>query len=330
VSILIRGGGVAAATCAHLLDADDFAVSWQTGAQGPTPPIMLSGAALSLMREVYGRPDLFGHCRPVKRRVVRWGAGEAVAVPHDGVVVLPHDLHGALGGQVVDGPETDPVLTIFAGQYVPDGNRLIFGRRTAFAARAAVDPDADGDCLVEALAAGWLFLLPAEAGKGWLLGFGGPLHQLLRHSSLIAPLVEVEDEDGAPFETAPHLTLPLAGWNWLACGTAALRFDPICGDGTAQAVREGVLAAAVIGAIAQGGDREALLTHYRSMLVASMRRHLDLCARFYASGGKGPWWRAQVAELARGHEVCTRFLAKMPEPRFVLRDFALEPRAEAA
>ena len=31
------------------------------------------------------------------------------------------------------------------------------------------------------------------------------------------------------------------GSGWLACGTAAMGFDPICGDGTGYAVREGIL-----------------------------------------------------------------------------------------
>ena len=41
----------------------------------------------------------------------------------------------------------------------------------------------------------------------------------------------------------------MCGPGWLSCGTAALSFDPICGDGTGHAVREGILAAAVIFAV---------------------------------------------------------------------------------
>jgi len=48
----------------------------------------------------------------------------------------------------------------------------------------------------------------------------------------------------------------LRGPDWLACGTAAVAFDPICGDGTAQAMREAILGCAVITAIGEGGDRK--------------------------------------------------------------------------
>src|SRR5690606_27877645 len=186
------------------------------------------------------------------------------------------------------------------------------------AARVTLHSDAAAEeCRMESLSAGWLFLVPESAEKGWLLGIGAPLAELLAESRLIAPVLTLGDGAAHPFATAPRLSMPLAGEDWLACGTAALRFDPICGDGTAQAVREAVLAAAVIGGIAAGGDRTALLVHYRSMLVAAMRRHLDLCARFYAAGGEGAWWRAQTAALVRGYEACTDILARMPEPRFV-------------
>ncbi len=61
-----------------------------------------------------------------------------------------------------------------------------------------------------------------------------------------------------------------------------------------------------------------------------MRRHLALCAQFYASGGTGDWWRAQHDALMDGHRWCTGLLAKMPEPAFVLDGFRLVPRQQAA
>ncbi len=83
-------------------------------------------------------------------------------------------------------------------------------------------------------------------------------------------------------------------------------------------------------AIRDGGDRAALLTHYESMLIASMRRHLQLSAQFYQSGGTGAWWRAQLAALAEGYDWCTARLAVLPEPRYDLRDLRLVPRTVTA
>ena len=62
---------------------------------------------------------------------------------------------------------------------------------------------------------------------------------------------------------------PLCDAGWLACGTAAMTFDPLCGDGTGNAVRESILAAAVIRAAAAGESSERLIAHYRCRLLTA-------------------------------------------------------------
>ncbi|WP_292963128.1 hypothetical protein [Novosphingobium sp. UBA1939] len=66
------------------------------------------------------------------------------------------------------------------------------------------------------------------------------------------------------------------------------------------------------------------------MLIASMRRHLQVSLPFYRSGGDTPWWREQAEALAQGHAWCTGQLARVPEPRFVLRGNRLFAREAAA
>ncbi|MFM6829279.1 MAG: hypothetical protein ACKOVA_02910, partial [Novosphingobium sp.] len=112
--------------------------------------------------------------------------------------------------------------------------------------------------------------------------------------------------------------------------TAAIAFDPICGDGTAQAVREAILASAVVTALTRGEDPEALRTHYHSMLLAAMRRHLQMSLPFYGGAGSAPWWRDQYAAARAGYDWCTAHLAAMPEPRFALHGFDLVRRDLAA
>jgi flavin-dependent dehydrogenase len=104
---------------------------------------------------------------------------------------------------------------------------------------------------------------------------------------------------------------------------SAIAFDPICGDGTAQAVREAILAAAVIRAGLNGADREKLATHYHSMLTASLRRHIQISGSFTPPGAMAPWWRAQVAALREGYDWGTSQLARLPEPRYVLQGYRL-------
>ncbi|WP_088182561.1 hypothetical protein [Sphingobium sp. Z007] len=328
-SIAIRGSGIAAKGCGHILAGAGVRVAIEERRRLSVPTIMLSDPALSLIRGVFDRPDLFADQPRVKRRVVAWG-GVPVMLPHSAALASEDEVQAALPSILAS--QAGPVdFTIHATPPMPLGDMHIFGERHAVAAKVQLrDPACIEEARIEAVAAGWLYLVPAEPGLGWLLGVGGSMDRLLGQSALIAPVVDAVGATSTPFPAAPRLQLPLHADDWLACGTAAAGFDPICGDGTAQSVREAILAAAVVMAMADGGDRAALLTHYQSMLIAAMRRHLLLCAQFYANGGQGDWWRAQHDALMAGHHMCTGLLARLPEPRFLLDGFRLVPRQAAA
>lgn len=326
----IRGSGIAATTCAHLLNGAGLRVASEAAHRAPVPTIMLSDPALALLRDIFGRPDLFADSPRIKRRVVAWG-GAPVVVPHGAALASEDQVQAALAGEQPVAGDQPVDFMINAAPPLPLGEMRIFGDRNAVATEVRLrDPACNEEGRVEAVPNGWLFLVPAGPGEGWLLAVGGSLDDLLAESSLIAPVIDAVGAVSMPFLAAPRLHLPLCGDDWLACGTAALGFDPICGDGTAQSVREAILASAVLIGIADGGDAAALLTHYQSMLIAAMRRHLLLCAQFYASGGTGDWWRAQHDALMEGHLWCTGLLAKMPEPAFVLDGVRLLPRRQAA
>ena len=102
---------------------------------------------------------------------------------------------------------------------------------------------------------------------------------------------------------------------WLACGTAALAFDPLCGDGTGHAIREAILAAAVLRAIQRGANVDELLNHYQARLVAGFKRHLSVCSEFYGSGGLGPWWQAAAESIREGLAWCDHQLNSAGEFR---------------
>lgn len=329
-TVAIRGSGIAASGCAHILTGAGIRVAIEDVRRPSVPTIMLSDPALDLIRGVFDRPELFLHHPRVRRRVVAWGGGSPVVVPHGAALASEAQVHAAL---TVATDQTDGTadFIIHSAPREPAGEMRVFGHRDAVASHVRLrDPALAGEVRIEAVESGWLYLVPEQAGTGWLLGVGGPIDALLGQSALIAPVVDVVGAASTPFAATPRLRLPLHSDDWLACGSAALGFDPICGDGVAQSVREAILAAAVVAGIARGGDRLALLTHYRSMLIAAMRRHLLLCAQFYANGGRGDWWRAQHAALMEGHHWCTGLLAKLPEPRFLLDGFRLVPRAAAA
>jgi hypothetical protein len=117
---------------------------------------------------------------------------------------------------------------------------------------------------------------------------------------------------------------PVCAPGWLACGTAALSFDPLCGDGTGNAVREAILVAAVIRAATAGEDVDRLLAHYRARLIAGFARHLAMCRGFYLSGNCGPWWERELALLEEGIAWCSQALGAGSVFQYRLSGFELQ------
>jgi len=328
-TVAIRGGGIAANCCSHLLERSGLAAVRTASGRASVPAILLSDPALALLRDVFERPDLFADRPRITHRIVAWGPDEPVALPHGAVVVSEGDLEAALGGPSAAAAEA--CLTIHAAPPFPAGAVRSFGSRRAAASQVRLRHESDRSaCWIEAVEEGWLFLIPSGPASAWLLAVGASTDALIARSRHVAPRLELLGEPSSGFDVSPRMLPALQGADWLACGSAAIGFDPICGDGTAQAVREAILACAVIGAMREGGDLEALRLHFESMMIGAMRRHLRLCAQFYASGGQGEWWRAQLADLAEGFDWCTARLAKAPEPRYELRDFRLVARETAA
>jgi hypothetical protein len=328
-SVLIRGDGVAAYCCAHLLNNAGFRVAMERPERPRVPAIMLSDSALALIRDVFGRPSLFAELPRIARRTVAWGkAADPVSIAHSAVVVSERHLLESLAPEFRTDAGIAPGFTIYTSKPLPTAaTEQRFGSRHAAAAQVALRDQADlSSCWIESVEDGWIFLIPNAAESTWLLAVGAPLESLLESSRVIGPRVNLLGGRSGEFTTCPRILSPLGGDGWLACGTVAMAFDPICGDGTAQAVREAILAAAVVRGIADGGDAAGLLSHYEMRLTAAMLRHLTLCAEFYRTGGNGPWWQAELRSLDAGYRWCADKLAGAGEPRYQLRDFVLECR----
>ena len=292
LSVRVRGDGIAARCCEYLLRRNSqMCVAVERGSRAQVPALMLSDLALSLIRDVFQNQHLFRDAPKITRRVVAWNRGAApVVLPHSAVVVserellaeLPSDINGAV----------DEDITIHAARPLPPNVTVHeFGARTAVSDRVSLRPSAPAEtCWIEAVEHGWLFLIPESRESGWLLSVGGGPSLLLADSRLIAEQIDGTPAGGKVFPSHPRIASPLFGPSWIACGTAAMAFDPICGDGTAHAVREGILATAVIQGIARGGNRDGMCRHYEARLIAGFQRHLELCREFYRTG----LWRRLV------------------------------------
>ena len=341
--ITIRGGGAAAHCCAGLLRQAGIAVVHDAPPPAQAPAILLGEGAVNLLRQCFRAPQLLAGARRINRRVVSWNASEPSVLPHEALVLSGGELHEALH-RALDAIETpaDAVVSELAGGYTvhagtppADMPLRTFGQRRASAVPVRLHHGEDESaCWIEAVDEGWLFMIPSAPGEGWLLAVGNAADVLLASSRHLASRVTVLPGETARFETAPRMIEALAGPGWLACGTEALAFDPLCGDGTAQAVREAFLGVAVLRAIAESGTDEDSIAryrdHYHAMLLAGMRRHLRQCAQFYASGGRSPWWQAQLEATRRGFDWCSAQLASFPEPRYRLDGLTLTAIETAA
>ena len=327
--VVIRGDGIAACCCAHLLATAGFRVAMEKADRTPVPAVLLSARTQALIGDVFGRRDLFTGLPRIEKRSVAWGPhSESLVLAHSSLIVSEAELAERLRPSgPLDGPksEWDPRWTILASRSLPTSIvERRFGSRMASALRVELTCGIDtSTCWIESLECGWLFLIPSGDNAGWLLAVGGAHELLLAQSRIVAQLIEGVCGNAAQFPAYPRIADPPCGPGWLACGSAALAFDPLCGDGSGNAIREAILAAAVVRAVAQGAHEEDVLAHYRARLLAGFRKHLELCRQFYAAGHSGPWWNTELDFLQQGIEWCARQMNDSKPFQYGLRGFEL-------
>lgn len=333
----IRGEGVAASCCARLLQRAGISCLREMAGRPRVPAIMLGETAQMLLGDIFERKDLFDGAKRVRKRIVAWGTDRSpLEFPHSSVVVSEQTLLERIHSTIEASNDnhslshaTEAVAqgwTIYSSPPLPSGSVVQhFGSRLARASSVKLNAPAEKDaCWTESLDAGWLFLLPCDTDRAWLLSVGGPVDQLLEQSSLVAAQISEIGNASDEFPCHPRIAHPLSDQGWLICGTAAVGFDPLCGDGVGYATREAILAAAAVGAAARGCDACALAAHYRAGVLAGFRKHLFACRDFYRQGRRGPWWDQQVRELERGIVWCAEQLKDTQSIRFRLDGFELQ------
>ena len=301
--VLIRGEGIAASCCRSLLEQAGLHPAIESLGRPKLPAVMLGDTAQKLLRDIFKREDLFAGLPRIRRRVVAWGEDfKLVAVPHSAVVVSEQELLDRVQGPGPPGRQpsgTTAQWTILATSVSLTGRSIHhFGSRLAVASSVKLKPDSDLEtCWIESCEAGWLFLLPGDKENAWLLSVGHSSESLLETSRLVKDqILELRPSSGA-FASHPRVVLPLSEPGWIACGTGALAFDPLCGDGVGNAAREAILGSAVIRAAIDGEDTDRLAGYYHARLLSGFLRHIALCLEFYRSGGSGAWWKKQTRDL---------------------------------
>jgi len=330
MSVAIVGHGVAAATCGYLLQSAGVAVAAQAAGRARLPAIMLSQSAQALFRDIFDLEDAFRGQLQIRKRVVKWGSrGKPVRVPHSAVVVSEAVLLETIRSKPhhVTSPPDDGIEWTIVSTPPPQAPSVehAFGSRNATVVPVQLNKRSDpAACWIESLEQGWLFLLPGASGSGWLLSVGAQLESHIESSRMIAAEIEQLGQPAGVFPSHPRVCWPLCGERWLACGTAALGFDPLCGDGMANAMREAILASAIVRASARGANLNYLLAHYEARLLSGVKRHLGACREFYESGGPGPWWDSAASSIRQGLTWCDHRLTQVLPFRYRLSGLELE------
>src|SRR5215469_11259235 len=149
--VLIRGEGVAACCCEHLLRRAGLALIVETAERPKVPAIMLGEATQKLLADVFDRQDLFDSLPRINKRVVAWGMNsKPIALPHSAIVapeelLLQRILSGLPRCDSAVGPEA--AWTIFASRPLPRSlEEHHFGSRIATASavklKSGYDPGA--------------------------------------------------------------------------------------------------------------------------------------------------------------------------------------------
>ncbi|MFF2788865.1 hypothetical protein ACFVT6_19190 [Streptomyces sp. NPDC058049] len=316
----IAGSGLAEVTCAWLLAARGHRVRLRPRPDGGRRPLLLGESTLALLHCLWGiagPAELGLVTHELTHRRACWGAGPAAprigapAVVLDGAQLAarlldrlaahhPEAVAGEPGGGGV------PQWTVTAASHPDD--RWTAGRRRLLAGEAALAPGQDDTTArLACTELAWLHLTPLGDGSALLQAMiPGPaahpenlLGRLLAESAL-APRLLRAPAAAVSLPAAPRLhrtpaTAPTPHTpGRLLVGAGAIRYDPLSGTGTAQALRTAVLATAVIHAAATGTSPQALCAHYAGRLRTAFRAHLATCARLYPQAFPSPAWHHEI------------------------------------
>ena len=326
---LIRGDGIAACCCARLLQGRGYSVAVAEAKRAKLPAILVSASTQNLLADIFQTNDVFEGLPRIRKRIVAWGGGEPVTLPHSAVVaseqILLERLWARTAG-VSDRTPRDPDWTIITAKpadHLP--TEMHFGSRMAFVSEVELANEAERDaCWVESVESGWLFLLATGTGRGSMISAGGAAEQLLEKSRLAARQVGKLRGVVAEFPAYPRIASNLCGKGWLACGTAAMSFDPLCGEGAGNAAREAILACAAAQAMLAGETVEEVLAEYSLRLMLGFLRHLENCREFYHRDGSNSFWSSELALIEQGIAWTKSQIGAAPNPRFRLVDFSLK------
>jgi hypothetical protein len=279
-----------------------------------SPPLVLDDAAVQLIGNQFGL-EVFRGGHQLRRRLVKWG-GETSSILQPALAIqgnvlfdrVKHVLQHIVGPDATRGAHAEWSLFSSNTDVPALRTELNCGRRVTVSCGIKISAHDDSSTSwVETSDSAWVYLFPISDGRGvfqatvpYVLSadVDDLIVQIIRNCSpQLKKLVAGIETPAVVYQSAPTFFRPLADPQWLSIGAAAVRFDPLCGDGTAQSLRTGALAAATcILATDQGAPGQAI-EHYERRVGRSFAAHLRACSTFYHSGNFGPIWKQELLAI---------------------------------
>jgi 2-polyprenyl-6-methoxyphenol hydroxylase-like FAD-dependent oxidoreductase len=315
-TVQIVGNGFASCAAALALRTRGIPVAFECSSSPPSGPsqcLVLDETAIRLVRDQFG-VEMFQGAHQLRVRSVKWGSEDrrvfepALAVRRS---TLLERMERSVGtaGYGSRRPSASPDWSLFAARGAAPASRseTRYGRRVALSCEIAVPnlPD-PSNSRVEVIDTAWLYCFPIGDNRACLqvtipdspdLPPDRFMANILQKSRFLCDLVHGIDTPVSVLDSAPAVSRPLTGMHWISIGSAAVRFDPLCGDGTAQSMRTGLLAAAaVMLAISRNMPTQAV-EHYAQRVEGTVGAHLRACSAFYGTAGFGASWKDELSRI---------------------------------
>ena len=312
--VLVRGGGLAGLAAAKLLHDRGAEVCLAAPAQEAGRILAVSVETLELIADLFDMDIASLQIGPmVGAREVDWSSGGTGRVAQAALVCDARDLTCVLArklendrvmaGRFDDG-QADWIVEA-SGRHA--GGGIFGGERVGYFARIADWPVQDATTITTT-DQGWIFTAPHPKGGLSVLMIApsmqhvaatpdGCANWLARAGLTVRP--ETISEIGRVQPIAPFLATSLTRGCKIKAGDAALALDPLRGDGTGFALRGGLLAQAVIGAIGAAADRACYIAHYEARMRSAFVSHLNGCRAFYRAARHAEIWARDIAVMDR-------------------------------
>lgn len=117
---------------------------------------------------------------------------------------------------------------------------------------------------------------------------------------LFTPMIEeCLDTTSSTISIAPSIRLETGLDLPFSLGSRAMKFDPICGDGTGQGIKSAILAVAATNSESRFG-RGTVRSHMRIRMLGTFCAHLQNCISYYQTIASSLSWHSEIEHMQDG------------------------------